>query len=299
MKTMHGKKSVRGAEGAVYSEIVDCITCSETAVKLNIERLTSLNCSNLENAKLYTCLNESPIEHGFGFLSSGHSSRSMVDYAINQRKAKADMLQRYTNTGFSQPHQYRKRYLEMPNEKKLSHKEVETLLKDINKHIVGTKHYTIVSAESLSNDTNMDTVRAAISIAKAQPRRTNRAKWKEEAGYRPQTLAESDVRNIFVKNDVVCYTTLAGDHQLLIIASNVPKQIFSKRQALGGHVLEHLKKRKYTILSDRISVLEQYIARDLSGDYFVCSSRPTKTNNVTLSEDFLESLPLSLYCSIA
>ena len=110
-------------------------------------------------------------------------------------------------------------------------------------------------------------------------------------------MSESDVRNVFLKNDVVCCKTLNGNNQLIIVASNVPKTVFSKRQTLVGHALKHLTKRKYAIdLSERISVLEEFILRDSSGDYVVFSSKPIKlTGNVTLLDEFLENLPFSMY----
>ena len=173
MKTLHGKKCVRRAEGAVFSDVLDCIVRPEKAARLNVEGLHVLNCNHLQNVKLYTCLNESPIEHGFGILSSGDRLRGILEFAIKKRIAQTTMLQNQTETGFSQPHQYRKRYFEMTNEKKLKYKDAKKLLKDVNNQLVDAAHYKIVSAESIStgNDEDMKTVRAAMTIAKVQPRR--------------------------------------------------------------------------------------------------------------------------------
>lgn len=294
MKTMTGKTSVRGANGAIISEVTDCIASSNEAIKININRLEALNCSNMDKVKLYTCLNESPIEHGFGIISSGTTAGSMYDFAVGQRRAQTDMVLKYVDA-FSKPHQYRKRYFDMPGVSKMDYKSLDELRESVYSETSYSAQFTVTSLEQISRN-NPEIVKdlaVIFNTAKAQPRRTNRAKWKEEAGFRPQMLSENDPRVLFKKNDVLCYELATGEIGFLSVEKDVPKLKFLKTNSVVGFVLIR-KKQSFTVSNNRISVTETSIIRDAHGHYCVCHAKPTPTLKVVkLSEDFLDSLPLS------
>lgn len=260
-----------------------------------LNRLEALNCSNMDKVKLYTCLNESPIEHGFGIISSGTTAGSMYDFAVGQRKAQTDMVLKYVDA-FSKPHQYRKRYFEMPGVNKMDYKSLDELRESVYSEASYSSQFTVTSLEQINKnhpEINIKDLAAILNTAKAQPRRTNRAKWKEEAGFRPQMLSENDPRVLFKKNDVLCYVLASGETGFLSVEKDVPKLRFLKTNSVVGFVLTR-KEQSFTVSNSRISVTETSIIRDAYGQYCVCHAKPTPTLKVVkLSEEFLDSLPLS------
>jgi len=197
---------------------------------------------------------------------------------------------------FSKPLEYRKRYFEMPAESKMDYACLDKLRETVFSETVRSSYFRITSIEQISRNCPEEAkdLASVLNTAKAQPRRTNRAKWKEEAGFRPQMLTEDDPRILFKKNDVICYVLATGDVGLLCVEKDISKLRFCKTKSVVGLVLTPKGNNSFAVSTDRISVIESAIVLDAYGQYCTCPTKPTqKLKVVKLNEDFLESLPLS------
>ena len=77
-----------------------------------------------------------------------------------------------------------------------------------------------------------------MNIAKPQPRRTTRDKYKQEAGYRPvmnQIIARPE--QAFHKNDVIPYENADGTISLLLMTTDIKQTSFLSQHAVAGSLL--------------------------------------------------------------
>ena len=77
-----------------------------------------------------------------------------------------------------------------------------------------------ISYEISGNDEHL--LRKAYLLAKSVPRQSNRSKWREQSGYKPNMLTETVRRWVLCKDDLVCYHSAASrDMMCLIIPQKV------------------------------------------------------------------------------
>lgn len=161
----------------------------------------------------------------------------------------------------------------------------------------GTLKYIVLSSKVCQDSDDARKLLAAVNIAKPQPRRTTRDKYKQEAGYRPvmnQVVKRPDLA--FHKNDIVPYKSGDGAVQYLLMTSDIRQTDFVRQQAIAGKTLEpsvegfendyvfEIKARK------RASAVGSNLIVDPStGDFLVYPGKP-ENGEVCVSRDFFNQL---------
>ena len=290
-----GTKSVAGPNGCPASKSIECLTATVRSMDISKQRLKILRNANDNKLKAYTLINESYIEHGFG-AQPDSTLKSLRDYAIGQRNARLLMLQRHTITGFSDPVEYRKRYMEIPSERKLPAEKIAALVTKLAITLEGHPKFMVVSS-SRSNEEHKKTLQL-LNIAKAQPRRSTRDKYKAESGFGPTTckpvLPSITEVILFHQHDVIAFTTHDDCQTLLIVEENVKMDDFKNHGLVKGSVL--IECDDSFQIGPKTCVAEAAILRDnKEGSYFVYPGVLDNSNCVLISPDFFTDLDALRY----
>ncbi|KAL5255488.1 hypothetical protein ACHWQZ_G010908 [Mnemiopsis leidyi] len=293
-KAVLGKQSVQGKDGSICSSDVECLIETKKAMEINLDRLKSLQCHNLQNVHIYTMFSEAHAEHGFGNMPFG-TSRSLLDFATGMRNASLNMLLRYVKTNFSQPAEYRKAYLEPENEPVLDVDELTEMMADLKPLIEKSPRYHVVSSHIKSSgdvdNTYSETLREALNIARSQPRRTTRQYYKESAGYAPQVLEEQHPDFLFQKHDVVAHENIDGTIGIISVSVNLTKNEFEKNGSIVGNRLVRKDETLEYNFAELITVKSKFLLRDRLGSYLTYDSGYSSCDeNIYLSGKFLSDV---------
>ena len=105
------------------------------------------------------------------------------------------------------------------------------MVKELAVTLADGPKYVVISIKTSKGNTDLTKLLSAvINIAKAQPRRTTRTKYKEESGYRPvmnaQVIQDPKDRIIFFENDLFIFKNADGTNKVLIIVENISQNDF-------------------------------------------------------------------------
>ena len=261
------KQTVQGKDGSVCTKDVQCISDTKRAMDINLARLEFMQCSNLNNIRIYTMFSEAHAEHGFGNMPQG-TSRSLLDFATGMRNTLLNMLLRYVETNFSQPAEYRKAYFEPENDPVIDVGELTRMMSGLAPLMENSPRYFVISKHIDGPDSGSASVlREALNIARSQPRRTTRQYYKESAGYAPQTLLEQDTELLFQKDDVVAHEKVDGTIGFMAVSVNLTKEEFEKNGSVIGTVLEQTNEQFQYRCGDLTTVRSKFLLRDRLGSY--------------------------------
>ena len=234
--SFEGKASLAGPDGTVPSKSVECIEYTVQSLDIILSRLKHLDARNMDQLQLFTAVNEAFIEHGFAALPDG-ILHTFLDYAIGQRNNRIVMLQDHSLLKFSCPKQYRKRYLRAPTEGCLPSGEVNSLVKELADKLANANgpKFLVISSKACKGNEALAKLLSAVNICKAHPRRTTRAKYKEESGYKPvmndQCLEDPNGKFIFYKNNFIIYRDSDGTNRLLLVDEDIIRSVFYTSQS--------------------------------------------------------------------
>ena len=116
------------------------------------------------------------------------------------------------------------------------------MVKELAVTLADRPKYVVISSKTSKGNTYLTKLLSAVNIAKAQPRRTTRTKYKEEAGYRPvmnaQVIQDPKDRIIFFENDLFIFKNADGTNSVLIIVENISQNDFILHKAVVGKLVE-------------------------------------------------------------
>ena len=290
-------KGVRSAHGAVYYQDIDCL--AKTAINCRIleKWLLSSDCRNISSSTVYSMANEAIIEHGFGLSTmKGHSfNKTMREYALQKLKFDADLIMKTTQTSFSQPLLYRKRYQE-PLVSNITCTEVQAAVQEARKLIPEKEKFTVVSFGDRQDHTaEVKVLVEAVRILGAQPRKPNRSHWKQNSGYAPTIPANEthvDVILQFQENDIICVKTAFGA-VLVVIVEDVPFINYLESRKVVTDKLSKIDglKYEYERMNDWVPVSEADMMRDNANEVLCCNCAPSEPlNYYSITKKFAEHL---------
>ena len=162
----------------------------------------------------HACTNECLVEHSFGFTvkkGQGHL-QTMEEYIHAKSKHALVFQMRMINSPFNQ---YTKTKLRDKGYQHLDSSFNSKLeLKVLTEICLGRRKKESILVEILNEDDSKD-LRCAYLLTKSVPRRTNREKWKEASGYRPNLMCEKNQSGSLMKGDLVFFE--AADETLMYL----------------------------------------------------------------------------------
>ena len=206
-----------GAEGNVYTQTVKCLNDTIENWELLVQRLESLDPLLVSKIRPRAVVNESVIEHSFGFINikAKKQLQDMYEYIHNKSKHELDFQMRLTELPFNQ---YTKVKL---RDKSYQHLDSSVYSKmdmddfwDIFCDSPKTKEKENEAVEPTPPEATI--LRQAYLLTKSVPRRSNRSKWKEQSGYRPSLLAQQQEDSHLFPGDIVLSRVLNKSFILMV-----------------------------------------------------------------------------------
>ena len=211
----------RGAYGAVFTPTANCLQSTVQSAKALHKRMEFLDPECTAKINPHVILNESLIEHTFGFTKSqGRSDlQNQYEYLHNKSKHEIDFLLKLTKLPFCQ---YVKTKL---RDKSYQHVDENTLKSPVTAEDL----WDMLFHKSKSSDKTAKTpiivhsqaddafLRKCFLYTKSVARKSNRAKWKENSGYAPNLLDEQQESAKLLKGDLVfCKDQFGSVKQLFV-----------------------------------------------------------------------------------
>ena len=216
-----------GAHGAIYTRTQNSLKASVESVKALQKRMEYLDPGSSKKINPHVILNESLIEHSFGFTKSKGKLelQSQSDYLHNKSKHEVDFLLKLTKLPFCQHVKTKLR------DKSYQHVDENTLKSPVTADDLWDVIFSRKSKKT--SDINIDItpitldpteqgfLRQCFLYTKSVPRKSNRAKWKENSGYRPNMLHEEEEDGKLMKGDLVFCKDPFGKIKELIVEENI------------------------------------------------------------------------------
>ena len=286
-------KDVRGAHGTVYHVTTGCLAKTRMGLDLVKKRIELLGCRNIVSCKPYTLLNETGIEHSFGrsTIQNGTYNKTLRDYVSQKMKSEEDFFFKICKIPFSNPSTYRKRYAD-PVKVDLDIGVVLNILKN-SKHLQKDA-YTLRSSADCD-----DVLTEAERIARSQPRRTNRSKWKETAGFKPLMLVAAPNKPVihgFMKNDVVAvFDSITSNVKFLFVNDNYTLNDIYLFESINGCPMDQWGPEDNTDFIVRLSITmfvnTKTLLKDKGDCYFVFNHPlPNSTDRIRMPISYLKAI---------
>ncbi|KAL5253832.1 hypothetical protein ACHWQZ_G013566 [Mnemiopsis leidyi] len=287
---------VRGLHGTVYHVTTGCLEKTKTGLELVRKRIELLGCVNAELCQPHTLLNETGLEHSFGrsTIKNGTYNKSLKEYVSQKVNSEENFFFKICTVPFSNPCTYRKRYDE-PKKVNLGIDTVLKVLKNVKR--LQTDVYTLRSTA------DSDTVLSeAERVARSQPRRTNRSKWKESAGFKPMMLKKHPncvLTYAFTCNDLIAvFDPLSSAAKFLFLRNNYTLNQLYLFGHVSGNPVDQWGPEEETDLVVRTSITRSIsintIIKDKNDCYFVFNKPLDISNRLKVPETFLKAIQDSI-----
>ena len=299
-RLINGTKAVRAIHGSIYNVDIECLNQTTESMAFVKKRLELLSC-NVDKCMPHTILNESAVEHAFGRSTSknGTYNKNLSEYVSQKMKNDEDFFYKICEVPFSNPNTYRKRY-SSPVKTNLHIRTIHKIFEEMEPYKANL--YTLKSlADEDPHNAIVGIMKDAERVARSQPRRTNRSKWKQSAGYKPMLLVPADTNiqapmNVFDTNDVVAtYDSLTGSLKLIFVDQDVSFNDFYLFGSITGLIMDQKSLEEsdgFIVTELRASVSQKMIIMDRSGKYFTyqVDGNNSEHSDIIISETFLKSL---------
>ena len=210
--------------GSVATDTLKCLDDSIEAWNALCSRLDYFDPTLKDSVVPHTVMNESIVEHQFGFtVKKGQSTlQSMQEYVQNKAKHVIDFLIKMCEVPFNQDVKVKLRdkgyqHIHDTMVSKISVDELWEILNATSRDTL-KKKVTDDGDEDAKTDEIDSSLYKAFLLTKSVPRKSNRAKWKEESGYAPNFLNEADNEMDLLQGDMVFAPNLDGTIIKLIVA---------------------------------------------------------------------------------
>ena len=205
--------------GSVATETLECLLDTIESWQAICSRLDYFDESLKDLVVPFVIANESLIERSFGFVvKKGQSSlQTMQEYVQNKSKSLIDFLIKMCCCPFNQDIKIKLRdkgyqHVHGSMVSKISVKELWEVL-----NAAASGHPKAVQDDDPEDKEPDKGLYRAFLISKAVPRKSNRAKWKEQSGFSPPMLEEMEEDYKFVQGDMVFALNLDGTILRLIV----------------------------------------------------------------------------------
>ena len=210
--------------GSVATETIQCLQDTIESWQSLCSRLDFFDESLKDKVVPFTITNESLIERSFGFtVKKGQSSlQTMQEYIQNKSKNVIDFLIKMCHCPFNQDIKIklRDKGYQHVHETMVSKISVGELWEVLNAASSGSPKETPSTTDDVDQEPDKGLYRAFL-LSKAVPRKSNRAKWKEQSGFSPPMLEEAEDEWKLIKGDMVFALNLDGSLLQLIIKDDM------------------------------------------------------------------------------
>lgn len=214
------RKSFSGVDGMPFTATIDCLVSTIESWKALFRRVKFLDPMILEQIDTHAIMNESWVEHSFGFSQKrGQGNlQNMQEYVQNKRLVALDFQTRMCKTPFSQYVATKVRdkgYQQLSDEKRLElpFKELLEIFDVGRKSSHEEETHTEVYSEACLSE-----LKRAYLLSKSVPRQTNRSKWREASGHAPNMLRQDDCpTGMLLSGDMVFFFDVEGKLVYLIV----------------------------------------------------------------------------------
>ena len=202
--------SFQGVHGPVFTSTTNCIEVTIDSWKAIINRLTHFDPNLVEKVNPHSVTSEAPMEHSFGFITKKGQGNLLnaYEYAHNKSNHEIEFQMKLSKMAFCQD-----------IKTKLRDKSYQELDGQFDYHLNADDLWEILfrkrgkedeTEEPPVDDEDAKLVYNAFLISKSVPRRSNRAKWKEESGFAPNPLVEKEDEWKVYPGDIVFCKDVTG-----------------------------------------------------------------------------------------
>ena len=213
-------KSFYGIHGAVWTQTLKCFHSTVSSWSAILNRLNYFDTSLADKVNPHVITNESAVEHSFGYtVKRGQSQlQSQQEYIHNKMKHEVDFQLRLTKVNFCQKVKV-----------KLRDKSYQDLDDDMQSVLTVKDIWNILlSGKSKSKCTSVPVdpadekiLKHSFLLSKSVPRRSNRAKYKEESSYAPTMYIDDEDEGKLVEGDLVFTRNESGEVKKLIVVEEM------------------------------------------------------------------------------
>ena len=205
-----------GAEGSAFTQTISCLNSTIDGWETVVKRFEMLHHLHLvDKIRPRSLVNESIIEHSFGFVSlkAGKQLQDMYEYIHNKAKHELDFQLRLTQLPFCQ---HTKVKLRDKSYQDLDSSVFSKMDMDDFWDIFCDDPRTKKRAEVDVDPADKLVTKQAYLLTKSVPRRSNRSKWKEQSGHAPPLLSANQEDSYILSGDMVFARALNKNFVLLV-----------------------------------------------------------------------------------
>ena len=209
--------SFTGLHGAVFSGTVKCIEMTIESWKALVARLDHFDQTLVDKVNPHAVTNEALIEHTFGFIKGKGQGQllTMYEYIHCKWSHEIDFQLRLCETAFCQHIKTKLRDKSYQDLDKQFHYNMT--MEDLWKALFSDRVKTSTE-EVVVSDEDKKILLDAFRLTKSVPRRSNRAKWKEQSGFAPNLLIPHQDEHKVFTGDLVFCKDLSHSIRKLIVA---------------------------------------------------------------------------------
>lgn len=210
------RASFAGSEGNAFTKTVECLNSTIDGWETVVERFEKLDRLDLINKiRPRSLVNESIIEHSFGFVSlkAGKQLQDMYEYIHNKARHELDFQMRLTQLPFCQ---YTKVKLRDKSYQDLDSSVFSKMDMDDFWDIFCDDQKKKKKQTADVDDAAILVTKQAYLLTKSVPRRGNRSKWKEQSGHEPPLLSSHHEDSYILSGDMVFARALNINFVLIV-----------------------------------------------------------------------------------
>ena len=195
-----GRSSFRGEDGMPASGTVKCIQSTVESWRVLQERLEQIEKGS--SARVYPPSVACEIEHFFGFVTKKGqgNNQNQQEYIIAKRRHLVDYKFKMADVPFCQ---HEKEKVCDKGYQDIQHGRFPLIMDSLRKVISHSNIENLIEVDQLLTEDDEIVLKKVYLLSKSVPRQTNRAKWREKSGYKPNMLTDSSSPGLLEKNDLV------------------------------------------------------------------------------------------------
>ena len=214
-----GKKSFWGTNGTVFTATVNCTVSSVNGWTALLNRLDYFDPTLPAKVNPQAATSECFMEHSFGFeMQQGQGNmQGAYEYIHSKKRHENDFQLRMCDLPFNT---YTK--------SKLRDKSYQEIHASMRTKVPLEDLWSVICCSGTGKSTTRNVseddekvLRQARLLSKSVPRRNNRAKWKEAAGFAPNMLEVHTNHYTLVKGDIVFRKDCSDEIKMLVIQKDI------------------------------------------------------------------------------